>query len=202
MEGATQSFLKIGDADARDVDIRRLRKDMDTLVANQNYGLEGRQSDNYAKLGLKYDIKLPGEFSTLQRAILLIEGVCLELDPKFNIKPIAIPVLMDAYKKLNVPKAAALQIEFNTGPVDEKAELRAAIREVAEKMEGMGDKFISVKQKEGRGRVFSKEFYLAVLLIVSTYILLNGNAFSWVGLVGFVGSILIALFAVIRGRKG
>jgi len=200
VEVATQSFLKIGGADARDVDIRRLRKDMDSLVANQNYGLEGRQSDNYAKLGLKYDIRLPGEFSTLQRAILLIEGVCLELDPKYNIKPIAIPVLMDAYKKLNAAKGAALHIEFNTEPVDEKAELRAAIREVAEKMEGVGDKFISVKQKEGRVRVFSKEFYLAVLLIISTYILLNGGAFSWVGLLGFVGSILIALFAVIRGR--
>jgi ubiquinone biosynthesis protein len=200
VEGATQSFLKIGGGDAKDVDIHRLRKDMDTLVANQNYGLEGRQSDNYAKLGLKYDIRLPGEFSTLQRAILLIEGVCLELDPKYNIKPIAIPVLMDAYKKLNAPKGAALHIEFNTEPVDDKAELRAAIREVAEKMEGMGDKFISIKQKEGGGRAFSRELYLAVLLIVSTYMLLNGGPFSWVGLLGFVGSILIALFTVTRGK--
>jgi len=202
VEGATQSFLKIGDADARDVDIRQLRKDMDTLVANQNYGLEGRQSDNYAKLGLKYDIKLPGEFSTLQRAILLIEGVCLELDPKYNIKPIAIPVLMEAYAKIRVPKAAALQIEFNTGPVDEKAELRAAIREFAKKMDGMGDKFISVKQKKDKRRVLAKEFYLAVLLIVSTYVLLSGNAFSWVGLIGFAGSIMIALLAIIRSKKG
>ncbi len=201
VEGATQSFLKIGGADSRDVDIHRLRKDMDNLIANQNYGLEGRQSDNYAKLGLKYDIRLPGEFSTLQRAILLIEGVCLELDPRYNIKTIAIPVLMEAYKKLNASKGAALHIEFNTEPVDEKAELRAAIREVAEKMEGMGDKFISVKQKGSRGHVFSKEFYLAVLLIVSTYVLLNGGTFSWVGLLGFGGSVLIALFAVIRGRS-
>jgi ubiquinone biosynthesis protein len=200
VEVATQSFLKIGDADSRDVDIHRLRKDMDNLIANYNYGLEGRQSDNYAKLGLKYDIRLPGEFSTLQRAILLIEGVCLELDPRFNIKSIAIPVLIEAYKKLNVSKGAALHIEFNTGPVDEKAELRAAIREVAEKMEGMGDKYISVKQKEGKRHVFSKEFYLAVLLIVSTYVLLNGGAFSWVGLVGFVGSILIAILAIIRSN--
>lgn len=201
VEGATQSFLKIGGADSRDVDIHRLRKDMDNLIANQNYGLEGRQSDNYAKLGLKYDIRLPGEFSTLQRAILLIEGVCLELDPRYNIKTIAIPVLMEAYKKLNASKGAALHIEFNTEPVDEKAELRAAIREVAEKMEGMGDKFISVKQKGSRGHVFSKEFYLAFLLIISTYVLLNGGTFSWVGLLGFGGSILIALFAVIRGRS-
>lgn len=202
VEGATQSFLKIGDADAKNVDVHKLRKDMDTLIANQNYGLEGRQSDNYAKLGLKYDIKLPGEFSTLQRAILLIEGVCLELDPKYDIKSIAIPVLMEAYKKLNIPKGAALQIEFNTGPVNEKDELRAAIREVAEKMEEMGDKFVYIKQKESRRHFFSKEFYLSVLLIISTYILLNGNAFSWVGLVGFGGSILIAVFAIIWSRRG
>lgn len=201
VEGATQSFLKIGDADAKNVDVHKLRKDMDTLIANQNYGLEGRQSDNYAKLGLKYDIKLPGEFSTLQRAILLIEGVCLELDPKYDIKPIAIPVLMEAYKKLNIPKGAALQIEFSTGLVNEKDELRAAIREVAEKMEEMGDKFVSIKQEESRRRVFSKEFYLSVLLIISTYILLNGNAFSWVGLAGFGGSILIALFAIIWSKR-
>lgn len=198
VEGATQGFLKIGGADAREVDIHGLRKDMDSLIANQNYGLEGRQSDNYAKLGLKYDIRLPGEFSTLQRAILLIEGVCLELDPRYNIKTIAIPVLMDAYKKLNAPKGPALHIEFSTEPVDEKAELRAAIREVADKMEGMGDQFLFLKQEENRKTIFSKELYLAVLLIVSTYILLNGSTYSWVGLAGFAGSILIVLLSIIR----
>ncbi|AKB22540.1 hypothetical protein [Methanosarcina sp. WH1] len=115
-----------------------------------------------------------------------------------TIKTIAIPVLMDAYKKLNTPKGAALHIEFSAEPPDEKAELRAAIREVAEKMEYMGDMFLEGKQKENKRSVFSKEFYLAVLLVVSTYILLYGDAFSWVGLVGFMGTILIALLSVIR----
>lgn len=200
VEGATQGFLRIGGADAKDVDIRRLRKDMDELIANQNYGLEGRQSDNYAKLGLKYDIRLPGEFSTLQRAILLIEGVCLELDPRYNIKNIAVPVLMDAYKKLNTAKGAAFHIEFSSEPVDEKAELRAAIREVADKMEGMGDRFFEMKQKDNKRSVFSKEFFLAVLLVVSTYILLYGDAFSWVGLIGFGGAVLMAIIALLRGK--
>ena len=200
VEGATQSFLKIGDAYSADVDIHRLRKDMDNLIANQNYGLESRQSDNFAKLGMKYNIRLPGEFSTLQRAILLIEGVCLELDPKYNIKPIAISVLVEAYKKLNISKSAALNIEFTTEPADEKAELTTAIREVSEKIERIGDKFISIKQNESIRSVFSKEFYFAVLLIVSTYVLLNGGAFSWVGLVGFVGSVLIVILAIIWGN--
>jgi ubiquinone biosynthesis protein len=107
---------------------------------------------------------------------------------------------MDAYKKLNTPKGPALHIEFSTEPVDEKAELRAAIQEVANKMEGMGDKFLSLKQKETRKTTFSKELYLAVLLIVSTYILLNGGTFSRVGLVGFGGSVLIVLLLVVRGK--
>ncbi len=196
VEGATQSFLKIGDADSDDVDINRLRKDMDNLIANQSYGLESRQSDNFAKLG-KYNIRLPGEFSTLQRPILLIEGVCLELDPKYNIKPIVISVLVEAYKKLNISKSAALNIEFTTEPADEKAELTTAIREISEKIERIGDKFISIKQNESIRSVFSKEFYFTVLLIVSTYVLLNGGAFSWVGLVGFVGSVLIVILAII-----
>ncbi|WP_440945280.1 ABC1 kinase family protein [Methanosarcina sp. T3] len=200
VEGATQGFLRIGDADPRDVDVRRLRKDMDALIANQNYGLEGRQSDNYAKLGLKYDIRLPGEFSTLQRAILLIEGVCLELDPRYNIKTIAIPVLMDAYKKLNSSGGTALHIEFSTEPVDEKAELKAAIRELADKMEDMGDRFLEGKQKESKRSVFSTEFFLAVLLVVSAYILLNGDAFSWIGLLGFGGTVLIALIISLRRK--
>jgi ubiquinone biosynthesis protein len=200
VERATKAFLKIGGADTRNIDIRKLRKDMDSLIANQNYGLDGRQSDNYAKLGMKYDIRLPGEFSTLQRAILLIEGVCLELDPKYNIKTIAIPVLMDAYKKLNTPKGTALHIEFSTESIDEKAELKAAIREVADKMEGMGDKFLSFNQKEKMKNTFSKELYLAALLIVSTYILLYGGTFFWVGLIGFVCSVLIALVIMIQNK--
>lgn len=193
VEGATQGFLRIGGADPRDVDVCRLRKDMDDLIANQNYGLEGRQSDNYAKLGLKYDIRLPGEFSTLQRAILLIEGVCLELDPRYNIKTIAIPVLMDAYKKLDSSRGTALHIEFSTEPVDEKAELRATIRELADKMEDMGDRFLEGKQKESKRSVFSREFFLSVLLVVSAYILLYGDTFSWIGLLGFGVTVLIAL---------
>jgi ubiquinone biosynthesis protein len=88
---------------------------------------------------------------------------------------------------------------MSTEPVDEKAEMRATIREVADKMEEMGDRFLSLKQEESRKTVFSKEFYLAVLLIISAYILLNGGTFSWVGLAGIGASVLIVLVATIRG---
>ena len=67
-------------------------------------------------------------------------------------------------------------------------------------MEMMGDKFIFMKQNESIINIFSKEFYFAVLLIVSTYVLFNGGAFSWVGLVGFVGSVLMVTLAIIWGN--
>ena len=66
-------------------------------------------------------------------------------------------------------------------------------------MEDMGDRFLEGKQKENKRSVFSTEFFLAVLLVVSTFVLLNGGAFSWVGLFGFAGAILIALIISLRG---
>lgn len=79
---ATDTFLKIGNLAREDIDIHNLKRDMDDLIANQHYGTGGRKSDRYAILALKYDISLPAEFSTLERAILLIEAVCLKLDPE------------------------------------------------------------------------------------------------------------------------
>jgi len=67
-------------------------------------------------------------------------------------------------------------------------------------MEMMGDKFICMKQNGSIRNVYSKEFYFAVLLIVSTYVLLNGGASFWVGFVGFVGSVLIVILSIIRGN--
>ncbi|HII00153.1 TPA: AarF/ABC1/UbiB kinase family protein [Methanosarcinaceae archaeon] len=198
VEGATEGFLKIGKSKPGDVDLRRLKKDMDDLIASQNYGLEGRQSDNYAKLGMKYDIKLPGEFSTLQRAILLIEGVCLELDSRYKIQTIAIPVLTDAYKKLSTPKGPALHLEFSAEPRDEKAEIRAAVRELADRVGDMRDRLLEGQEKEKKGRGFSKEYYIVVLLILSTYILLSGETFAWIGVVGFAGAFFIWLLALLR----
>ena len=68
---------------------------------------------------------------------------------------------------------------------------------ISTKIERIGDKFISIKQNESIRSVFSKEFYFTVLLIVSTYMLLNGGVFFWVGLVGFVGSVLLVILAII-----
>ncbi len=68
-------------------------------------------------------------------------------------------------------------------------------------MEGMGgDRFLEVRQKDKRREVFSKEIFLAVLLVVSAYILLYGEVFYWVGLAGFGGAILIAVIASLKGK--
>ncbi len=51
VERATQSFLKIGDADSDDVDINRLRKDMDNLITNRAMGLKAGRVTILQNLG-------------------------------------------------------------------------------------------------------------------------------------------------------
>jgi ubiquinone biosynthesis protein len=96
-----ESFMKITGINEEDINVRRFKLDLDDIISKQNYSSGERQSDNYATLGLKYDLSLPTEFSTLERALILIEANCLELDPRFNLlenaKPVIMKVLMKRY---------------------------------------------------------------------------------------------------------
>lgn len=95
-EIASSAFLKIGKLRKEDINIGKFRRDVDTLITQQRYNFGERQSDNYAKLALKYSMSLPSEFSILQRSLLLIEGVCFDLDPQFNLFNTAKPVISKA----------------------------------------------------------------------------------------------------------
>lgn len=79
-------FLKIGSLKTRDMDMSAFKEDIDTLISKQHFSKAGeKQSDNYLMLAVKYNIALPNIFSRLERALFLIEDVCLKLDPEFNI---------------------------------------------------------------------------------------------------------------------
>ncbi len=109
---ATDMFLRIGNLTEEDVDIRNLKRDMDDLIADQHYGAQGRKSDRYAILALKHDISLPAEFSTLERAVLLIEGVCLKLDLNYSIMNEAKSLISEAMKERYSPGKIVEGIQF------------------------------------------------------------------------------------------
>jgi len=79
-------LLKIGSLKTRDMDMSAFKEDIDALISKQHFSKAGeKQSDNYLMLAVKYNISLPKIFSRLERALFLIEDVCLKLDSEFNI---------------------------------------------------------------------------------------------------------------------
>jgi ubiquinone biosynthesis protein len=84
---ALKAFMKLVRVTDKDLDIDAFYADMDELIEKFQAGrFEKGQGDNLARLALKYGLPVPRSFIALERAILLIEGVCNELYPYFDIK--------------------------------------------------------------------------------------------------------------------
>ncbi len=201
---ATEMFLRIAGLEEEDVDVHGLEKDMDDLIADQHYGPGGRKSDSYAVLALKYDFSLPAEFSTLERAVLLIEGVCLQLDPDYNIMSEAEELIGKVLRERYSPRKAVEGIQFEA---DEYLEILKDIPKGfadvvktvrgyrIEKLEGKGS---LVKKYAFIGELF-KTLFLLVLISTSAYLMVTGEGIiSLIGIAGFIGGGITGIYSVLR----
>lgn len=83
---AADYFFRIGSVKDRSIDMHAFKEDMDMVISRQHFSKAGeKQSDNYMMLAVKYNISMPRIFSRLERALFLVEDVCIKLDPAFNI---------------------------------------------------------------------------------------------------------------------
>ena len=90
VDSASEALLKL--ANAKDVDILAFNADMAKSVQFQHIsGIREKKSDQYIRLGLKYNLTLPSTFIVLSRALVLLESTCLDLDPDLNIMDVAKP---------------------------------------------------------------------------------------------------------------
>lgn len=105
---ATEYFLKIASLKEREIDMSAFEEDMDALIYKQHFSMAGeKHSDDYARLAVKYNMSLPAIFAKLARALFLVEDVCLELNPTFNIMDEAEELVKDATRARFSPKMAA-----------------------------------------------------------------------------------------------
>jgi len=199
VEIASDAFLKIGKLRKEEVDIGRFRRDMDDLIADQKYGLGERQSDNYAKIALKYNMSLPSEFSTLEKALLLIESVCLDLDPKFNLLDGAKPVISKAIRNRYAPKKAfeAIQLEGDRY-LEIFRNLPAGVNDVIETIRGYRfEKLQESTYKVKRYRLLdrlTKNLFLAAVALISAYLIILGeNNTMILGTIGFLASLFLSV---------
>ncbi|WP_292463764.1 lipopolysaccharide core heptose(II) kinase RfaY [Methanolobus sp.] len=192
-----EAFLKISGINKEDIDVRRFKIDLDDIISKQNYSVGERQSDNYATLGLKYNLSLPSEFSTLERALILIEANCLELDPKFNLLEDAKPVIMQVFVKRYSPFEAAeyLQLEGDRY-LDIIKNLPQGVNDVIETIRGyriekLEKKSSEIKRYRTIDTIFKYVFLLGILMS-SAYLAVRGTGYLPVlGTIGFTTAIIL-----------
>ncbi|MDP2216212.1 MAG: AarF/UbiB family protein [Methanolobus sp.] len=192
-----EAFLKISGINKEDIDVRRFKIDLDDIISKQNYSVGERQSDNYATLGLKYNLSLPSEFSTLERALILIEANCLELDPKFNLLEDAKPVIMQVFIKRYSPFEAAeyLQLEGDRY-LDIIKNLPQGVNDVIETIRGyriekLEKKSSEIKRYRTIDTIFKYVFLLAIL-VSSAYLSVRGTGYlPALGIIGFTSAIIL-----------
>lgn len=201
---AADVFLKIGKLNPDDVDLHRFKWDLDDLITKQHYLIGKRQSDNYAKLALKYNMSLPSEFSTLERALMLIESVCLDLDPNYSLMAEAKPMISKAMRERYSFKRMAGNLQME---IDEYMEifknLPAGINDVIETIQGYRiEKLRGENNVLGKYRLldeFSQYIFLSVLVVSSAYLVVRGEAsYTLLGLGGFVGAVLMGIRSLLR----
>jgi ubiquinone biosynthesis protein len=196
---ASDAFLKIGKLRKEDVDIGRFRRDMDELIAEQKYAIGERQSDNYAKIALKYNMSLPSEFSTLEKALLLIESVCFELDPKFNLLEGAKPVILKAIRTRYSPTKAfeVFQLEGDRY-LEIFRNIPAGVNDVIETIRGyrfekLQKSTYNVKRYNLIDRL-TKNIFLIAIAVISTYLITLGeNSTIILGTIGFLASLFLSV---------
>ncbi|MDW7731862.1 MAG: lipopolysaccharide core heptose(II) kinase RfaY [Methanolobus sp.] len=192
-----EAFLKISGVYKEDIDVRRFKIDLDDIISKQNYSVGERQSDNYATLGLKYNLSLPSEFSTLERALILIEANCFELDPKFNLLENAKEIITQVFLKRYSPFEAAeyLQLEGDRY-LEIVRNLPQGVNDVIETIRGYRiERFEQKSQEIKRYRTVDtalKYIFLLAILLSSAYLAVNGGGYlPTMGVVGFSGAIVL-----------
>ena len=205
---AARSFLKLARKSPDDIDIHAFKWDVDELITRQHYGKGERHSDDFVKLALKYDLSLPRTFSLLERALVLIESTCLDLDPEYNImsdvKTLSKEIARSKYSPARLVED--FQMEWDNF-YDLMKNVPTGINDIFESVKMFKEANV-VKQEnaiENRRFIISifQNLFITVLLIASITLLVLGQKepdLETIGLVGFATSIILAAIMILRKK--
>ncbi len=205
---AARSFLKLARKSPDDIDIHAFKWDVDELITRQHYGKGERHSDDFVKLALKYDLSLPRTFSLLERALVLIESISLDLDPEYNImsdvRTLSKEIARSKYSPARLVED--FQMEWDNF-YDLMKNVPTGINDIFESVKMFKEANV-VKQEnaiENRRFIISifQNLFIIVLLIASITLLVLGQKepdLEIIGLVGFATSIFLAAIMILRRK--
>ncbi|MEL4304635.1 ABC1 kinase family protein [Methanococcoides sp. LMO-2] len=194
---AFDAFLKIANINKDEINVHKFKVDLDTLISIQNFALGERQNDSYANLALKYNLSLPSDFSTLERSLVLVEGVCLELDPRFNIiedaKRLIAMVMMKRYSPF---RAAEYFLLEGDRYLEIFKNLPQGVNDVIETIRGYRIEKLEEKTREIKHdkmiENLAKYVFLSIILVASAYMASQSEgSLATLGVAGFVVGIFM-----------
>jgi ubiquinone biosynthesis protein len=201
---AARSFLRLANKCPEDIDIHAFKWDIDELISRYHYSKGEYHSDDFVKLALKYDLALPATFSLLERALVLIESTCLDLDAEFNL----IDEIKGLSKEISRLKFSPfkmiedIQMELDSY-YDLIRNMPTGINDIFEAVRMMRSSNIT-KQKniEKNRRLVQTIFhsmFLIILLVASTALLAWGERIlETIGLAGFAVSVVLGAIMILR----
>jgi len=200
-EMATKSLLKLAGVNAEDIDISSFKQDMDDLIAKQHYSRSGeRKSDNFVKLALKYNIEMPRVFSLLERALLLIEAVCIDLDPGFNLMSEAEGFAGQVVRARYSPRRLIEEFQRSADDYYELIrDLPYGMKDIIDTVRGYKLAF-QERKKDDTGRVILKAAFVLMLMVVSAALMLAATEplIKGIGGAGFVIGVAFGVVTVFR----
>jgi len=193
-EEALRILLKIARAHPAEVNVHGLYAELDELVAKFHMNVhESSQAENLARIALKYGLSFPAQLTLLERAILLVQGVCKELDPDFDLKR-TITTLVEDFPEVvgthgpigRLKKSMKEYYEF-------VAELPPLMRRALEQMISPAP---APSSKEHSSR--SSFVIPPTLALLSAWLIYAASTeiALWTGVVGFVCSIALGYVAM------
>ena len=196
-------------------DLRDMEKDVTLALREELNFAIGRQEIGRAMLKLlfvfgEHGIPLSRDYALMAKAVLAIEEVGSVLDPKFDLRQQAAPVLKQLYKERTGPRAMARRSrEFLRGAIGGLTELPAAAQRLVRRFEqdditvnlqhkGLDDLDNSIEHASNRLTlgVVSGSLIIGSSMIITTGIRPLLFGYPALGLVGYLLSAMVGFYII------
>jgi len=212
VHGALRAMERLGMLMPRDITAsvqRDMRRFMDQLVDRPLEQISARETgEELLALAQRHHLRMPAPLALLLKAVVMIEGVGVQVDPQLDVFAIARPYALRSLAELNGPEAVArrtLEIARDLGEV-----AGAMPRQLSHVLQQLGDGELQLKTQNDELRRLANaltlsSMRLALALVLASFVLALGLlgiglALGWggslpttFGILGLVGVIVTGL---------
>ena len=212
VHGALRAMERLGMLTPRDITAsiqRDMRRFMDQLVDRPLEEISARETgEELLALAQRHHLRMPAPLALLLKAVVMIEGVGVQVDPQLDVFAIARPYALRSLAELNGPEAVArrtLEVARDLGEV-----AGAMPRQLSQVFQQLGDGELQIKTQNDELRRLASaltlsSMRLALALVLASFVLALGLlgiglALGWggslpttFGILGLVGVIVTGL---------